>query len=387
AHIGVFYPLSSNGTGAASYTNYFSYHIFSGLSRSERRVAFAGIGTIIKDSLTGLQASGIFNYAGKSARGAQVAGILNTTGAIRGFQGAGIANIVQGNSFGFQGAGITNIVRGNSFGFQGAGITNVVRGNSRGVQVAGVLNLSGRDTLFETGSMEKSSDNITQIGGLINASARAVTQIGGLLNVSSKSAVQISGFMNKSDSVTTQITGFLNIARRVKGVQVSGFINIADSSDYPIGVINLVKKGEKSLGITTDENQTTVLAFRSGGRVLYGILGLGYNLKSKQELYALEWGLGAHLRVNGRFRLHPEIAFTALSDFKEGKYYKSSLRALAAWKVLGNMEVFAGPTFNAIKYTKGKGEDLNEHYLWSRQRNDWFRGLTFGLMGGVQFRL
>lgn len=91
------------------------------------------------------------------------------------------------------------------------------------------------------------------------------------------SGVQVAGFMNRSGDANMQVAGFINIARKVKGVQLAGFINIADSSDYPIGIINIIRNGEKSIGFSIDETRTALLTLRSGGRELYGILGLGYN--------------------------------------------------------------------------------------------------------------
>ncbi len=72
-------------------------------------------------------------------------------------------------------------------------------------------------------------------------------------------------------------------------------MNVADSSDHPLGIINLIRKGEKSIGFSIDENETGLVSFRSGGRVLYGIIAAGYNFKNEEDVYALEAGLGASL--------------------------------------------------------------------------------------------
>lgn len=55
-----------------------------------------------------------------------------------------------------------------------------------------------------------------------------------------------------------------------------------------------MEKGEKSFGLSVDEQQTTLLSFRSGGKKLYGIIGLGYNFKNKEEVYSYEAGFGIH---------------------------------------------------------------------------------------------
>lgn len=327
AHFGVIYPVSTNGTEARNYTNIFSFHIFSGLSGSEKGFALSGITTIIKDSASGLQIAGISNHIGSNAKGVQIAGIANVLG-------------------------------GTADGLQIAGIINTVEYNSKGLQIAGLLN--------------KSLDGTTQIAGLVNSAANLTMQLGGLIN--------------KSGNVSTQIAGLVNIAGKVKGAQIAGLINIADSSDYPIGIINLIKKGEKNIALVTDESLTTVLSFRSGGRVMYGILGAGYNLKSEKQLYALEAGLGAHLKVSNSFRFNAEGISHTLMDFHSGEYFKFSLRVMPALSI-GRVELFAGPSLNYVNYSNDKGKDLVDHYAWSETKHGRFKGLYAGMAGGVQIRL
>jgi hypothetical protein len=112
---------------------------------------------------------------------------------------------------------------------------------------------------------------------------------------------QLAGFINLAENVNTQVAGFINVAGKVKGVQVASFINIADSSDFPIGLVNIVKNGYKGIGVTADESGTVLGAFRSGGRVLYGIVGTGYNFKSDKEFYVMEAGMGARLQWSKKY--------------------------------------------------------------------------------------
>ena len=69
AHVGVLYPISSNGNAAMEYTNRFSLHIFSGVSKNERGLIVSGLASVIKDSAAGLQVAGISNRVGKIAQG------------------------------------------------------------------------------------------------------------------------------------------------------------------------------------------------------------------------------------------------------------------------------------------------------------------------------
>ena len=248
-HIGFVYPLSSNGTHAPLDTNKLSLHLLAGVSSVEKGFSFAGFSNIVRNEATGTQIAMFSNHIGKKATGLQFAVFLNTSGENQGAAFAGFANVSRGNVKGVQFAGFTNIAK-----------------DLHGAQFAGFLN---------------------------KANSVKGSQLAGFLNIAQKnvSASQLAGFMNTAADVKgSQFAGFINIAKKVKGVQAAGFINVADSSDYPIGIINLVKKGEKSISLTMDETQTSMLSFRSGGKVTYGILGIGYNFKNKKEVYAMEAG-------------------------------------------------------------------------------------------------
>ncbi len=179
----------------------------------------------------------------------------------------------------------------------------------------------------------------------------------------------------------------MNIAKSVKGIQLAGLINIADSSDYPIALLNFVKNGEKSISLTVDETLTGMATFRSGGKVLYGILGLGYNFKDdSKSLYAIESGLGAHIRISERFRVNAEVVNQHLMEFKGDHYAKYHIRLLPAYR-MGRITMFAGPTFNYVNYTEDKGYGFMNHYIWSKQGKKDFQGIYIGAMGGLQFNL
>lgn len=243
-----------------------------------------------------------------------------------------------------------------------AGFANVVLDSASGLQIAGFANVVGCNSGVE-------------IAGFGNFARR------------SSSGLQVAGFINKATKVDNQVSGFINVAKKVKGVQIAGFINIADSSDYPIAIFNFVKNGEKTIGVSTDETLTTLVSFRSGGRRLYGIAGLGYNHKGQRELAAWEAGLGAHLVSTQRFRLNVEVVSVGLTDFKHGDWMKSSLRVLPAYRLGSRVEIFAGPSFNYLHAKNGQGEDIVDHYLWSDRNSHCYYGLFFGAAGGITISL
>ena len=344
-HIGFIYPLSSNGTHAPLDTNKLSLHLLAGVSSVEKGFSFAGFSNIVRNEATGTQIAMFSNHIGKKATGLQLAGFLNTSGENQGAAFAGFANVSKGNVKGVQFAGFANIAK-----------------DLHGAQFAGFLN---------------------------KANSVKGSQLAGFLNIAHKnvSASQLAGFMNTAADVKgSQFAGFINIAKKVKGIQAAGFINVADSSDYPIGIINLVKKGEKSISLTMDETQTAMLSFRSGGKVTYGILGIGYNFKNKKEVYAMEAGLGAHWFQTAAFRLNTELSATVLESFKSGEYFKSSLRISPALKLGNHLELFGGPSLNFLSTNTAEGKNLHKKFIhtWG-DRNADFQALYIGYSGGIQF--
>lgn len=344
-HVGLIYPLSSNGRHAPLDTNCLSLNLLAGVSSVEQGFTFAGISNIVHNDASGTQIAAFSNHIGKKASGAQIAGFMNTYGEGKGLAFAGFANIASGSLKGGQFAGFTNIAK-----------------DVKGIQVSGFLN---------TAANVKG----TQLAGFINLARKNVSES------------QVAGFINIAKDVKgAQIAGFINIANKVGSAQIAGFMNIADSSDYPIGIINIIKNGEKSLGISTDETLTTMLSFRSGGKVLYGIIGIGYNFNNRKEVYAMEAGFGAHLLQSRIFRLNTELIGTTLESFKAGEYFKSSLKVMPALKLSRNIEIFGGPTFNFLSTSTDEGRNLYTKFIhsWENKHKNNLQALYIGYGGGIQ---
>ena len=299
AHVGIIYPLSTNGKTAPADTNNLSLHLIAGISQQENTCLIAGVSGVVKGNAYGTMVSGVSNHVGGSAKGVQIAGVLNQ-----------------------------------------------IKQDAEGAQIAGLINHSGRSK-----------------------------------------GIQIAGLMNKSGDATTQVAGLINVAKRVKGVQLAGLVNIAEQSDYPIGILNIIKEGELQVGLTVDEGSSTMVTLRSGGRVLYGILGLGYNFKYEEARYALEGGIGAHLVSAGAFRLNVELATAAMTNFEDGVYGKQRLGVLAGFRITPGIELFAGPTFNHLLFESGQQDIRNGHYLWNWDGDDVSNGFFVGGLVGLQFSL
>lgn len=280
------------------------------------------------------------------------------------FTAAGFGNMVIDDASGFQAAGFFNIIGGDAHGFKAAGFFNSYR-DAHGFQAAGFANFSRGD-----------------IDGFQSA---------GFLNrADSVHGAQAAGFINIAGDVQgSQMAGFINIAKKVKGVQIAGFINIADSSEYPIAPVNIIANGEKYLGVTTDENMSTILSFRSGSKKLYGIVGVGYNFKNDNEVLVVQYGLGAHFFARNPFRLNVEGTVTHLQGSGRGKIMKTSFSALPALKLGRNLELFAGPSLNFASTTSTEDRDLVDHYIWHRTsvRENKLYGMYVGYTAGLQFKL
>ncbi|MEZ2337412.1 hypothetical protein AB6735_17335 [Mucilaginibacter sp. RCC_168] len=276
-------------------------------------------------------------------------------------------------------AGFSNIIHNDARGFQIAGFSNHVGKNADGTMVAGFLNTYG-------------GGHGVAVAGFANIAANSSgAQIAGFLNKGGNvSTLQLAGFMNIArDNKGTQIAGFMNLAKKSRGTQI-GFINIADSAGTQIGIINIAKNGEKSFGATIDENQTALLTFRSGGKVFYGIVGVGYNFNNKKQKYAYEAGFGAHVLTIQSFRLNTELVNGGLESFKDkDEYWKSTFRLMPSFRIANKVDIFAGPSINYVNTNTEEGRKLTTKYInsWTRHDGRDLHGFYVGYMAGIQVAL
>jgi hypothetical protein len=261
--------------------------------------------------------------------------------------------------------------------FSLSSFAGIIKENAGGAHIAGFHSqvgqtLSGAQVAGFSSFARKAN---VQVAGFTSVADSALVQVAGFTSVSRKASagVQVSGFLNYAPEAQTQVAGFMNVAGKVKGVQLAGFINVADSSDYPIGLINWVKNGEKSIAAYYDETGTALLGLRSGGRVLYGILAFGYTFNNH---YAAEGGIGAVVLTKGMYRLKAESTHLVVTKFDNDVYQKSSIRALSSLTFLNKLEIFAGPSLN---YAIQEGESLFPDRKSFRTRKKPFIGYTAGI--------
>lgn len=336
--VSFFPPLSTNGIHAGRYTNDVSFNILAGVSRSERAFTFGGLANIIKEDARGVQFAGLVNYIGGEGRGLQF---------------GGLANIGIGDQTGLQFGGLVN-TSGDLVGGQFGGIYNGA-GNVKGFQYSGLANVA------------------KDVAGF---------QFGGLVNV----AKDLDGF---------QFGGLVNVAKRVRGVQFAGLVNVAEHSDYPIGIVNIIKDGEKSIGLGYNDIGTMSVNFRSGGRVLYGILGVGYNHKvaDREDALTLTAGYGAHINIAKWFRINNEITFESIDaifndkrEHPDTSTLRMSYALLPAFR-LWNFELFGGPSINFLRTDDPGMYDLfSKNDLWRQLRLSGIRKQVYiGWQAGLQY--
>jgi len=324
-------PLSTQGMLAPEYTNAVSVNMLAGVSKNVTAFSFSGLGMYVKNDLSGLHFSGLGTYAGNDGSGIIFSGLFNKTQNFKGFQMGGLINMAK-ELDGFQFGGLINIATDNMKGFQFGGLANIAQGNMKGFQFGGLLNKAG-------------------------------------------------------DVEGVQFAGLVNIAKNVKGFQFGTLLNIAESNDYPLGLVNIIKNnGEMSVGITYDEIGSTIVGFRSGGRILYGMIGVGFNHKAKDEKFVTEAGFGAHIPISSHFRINNELKSQFLTDFSDSQINHSSFAIMPAYRFIPNMEVFAGPSINFM-YTDNieATKIFPSHNLWKKYTDKSLKQLFFGFNVGVYY--
>lgn len=276
-------------------------------------------------------------------------------------------NLIGGYTAGIKGlemAGVFNVNRKDVSFIQIAGVFNVVGGNTKGIQLAGVYN------------NVRSKGSGLQIAGIAN-------------NNDSMDGLQIAGLVNRTKGVAgSQLSGSVNIAEKVKGFQIGLLLNVADSSDYPVGIINLIKNGEKTFSLSTDESLLNHLEFRSGGRVLYSIIGIGYRPGHNPAKYAYEVGLGGRLIDRRNFTLNLELVTRNLIDFKTRNGQFNSARLLNTIRLNRHFRIISGPTFNfSTTYSEDGMEIKGWKFKETLHGRNRIKTLYGGFNAGLQFVL
>lgn len=330
-HIGLVYPLSTNGTDAGKYVNKVSLHWFAGYAAGLEGFEAAGFGNIENDFVQGAQFAGYFNFVKNDVAGGQLAGFANINGGYtKGAQLAGFLNIVADSVEAGQFAGFANINTGKTTGAQFAGFMNVTTNNINAGQFAGFINYAHH----------------------VNGA-----QLAGFTNIAID---DVNGF---------QGSGFINVARNVKGVQLSIF-NLADSIDgVPIGLLSIVRKnGYRKLEVWSSEALQANVAFKIGVEKFYNIFAFGTQFSDDEFRWGGGMGFGSVLYTGKTFSVNLDLLSIYLQE-EDDKYrvedlidteggtlkvYDSDLNLLNSLRLGLNFQlakhlgIFVAPTFNVM---------------------------------------
>ena len=321
-------PLSTQGTQAPKYTNAVSINILAGVSKNVTSFSLSSLGMYVVNDLSGVHISGLGTIAGNNGAGIMISSLLNKSKDFQGFQLSGLLNLAYKTE-----------------GFQISGLGNIAKEDMEGFQISGLINSTKRADGF---------------------------QVGGLINIAS----DVDGF---------QIGGLINVAKDVNGFQIATLLNIADNNDYPLGLVNIIKNnGEMSIGVTYNETGSTILSFRSGGRVLYGIVGVGFNHKTDKNRFVTEGGLGGHIPVSTRFRINNEIKSSYIIASGKKSVNHSSFSIMPAFKLLPRWEIFAGPSINYLESDHTDNIGLfPDKSLWKKYTDNRLQQLYLGFSVGT----
>ena len=249
----------------------------------------------------------------------------------RNFTFASISNVIANEARGLQFAGISNYIGKQGQGVAFAGITNIAKGTYKGVQFAGLLNTS-------------------------------------------------------KDITGLQFAGLLNIAGKVRGVQFAGLLNIAEESDCPIGLVNIVKRGEMGIALTYDILGNGIVSFRSGGKYTYGIIGFGYNHKlSGDNKTVAEAGYGVHIPCYSWFQINNEFKITSTAT-SDKPFLNASYSLLPSFKIKKHYNIFGGASLNYSTTTEMDNQTLfPQNNLWKKHTDNRLQQLFIGYLVGIQY--
>ena len=376
-----------------------------GVSKNKKSLALGGLGNVVREKAYGLQIGGLYNHVGDIGRGVAIAGLANTTlGSYYGVQLGGLWNYTSHDTKGVMIGGLGNWVNSGFDGLQLGGLANITR-DARAIQVAGLTNISKELYGIQISGLTNISQDAygLQLAGLTNISKDVYgLQVGGLTNISRDTyGLQLAGLFNVShdlygmqlaglfncakDVYGLQFAGLVNVAKRARGVQFAAILNVAEESDFPIGLINIIKQGDKGVALTYDILGNAVMSFRSGGKYTYGILGVGCNAQIEERL-VVEAGYGLQVPVCRWFDVNNEFKATTMgynSGYTRSNFSYLLAPSLTLWR---HCNLFAGASINYFMSDRASAATLLPNAgLWRKEGDRGIGQLYLGYQVGVQY--
>ncbi len=316
-HIGLVYPLSTNGLQAGRTVNRLSFHLLAGYAAGLDGAEFTAIGNIENDFVEGAQFAGFFNLVRRRVNGLQAAGFVNANGgSMRGAQLSGFVNVAVGTINGLQATGFVNVGTGRQQGAQLSGFVNLLTDSIRGAQLSGFVNYT------------------RHLQGL-----------------------QATGFVNvvSGDVRGVQLAGFVNYAHHVKGAQI-GLLNIADSIEgVPIGLLSIVRKnGYRRLELWYGDALQANAAFKMGVPKFYNMLLFGTQFTDTDLQWGVGYGVGSMFPITSAFNINLDVFAMQIHENSQDFFDAYVLNLLNTVRLSFNLQLakhltlWAAPTFNVM---------------------------------------
>ncbi len=332
-HLGLIYPLSTNGLQAGRTVNEVSYHLLVGYAAGLDGAEFSAIGNVENDFVDGAQFAGVFNVVRQRVDGLQAAGFLNASGGdTQGAQLSGFVNVGAGTIDGLQATGFVNVTTGWQQGGQLSGFMNLLTDSLWGVQGTGFVNVA-------TGGVQGA-----QLSGFVNYTRHL-------------RGLQATGFVNvaSGDVRGVQLAGFVNYAHHVKGAQI-GLLNIADSIDgIPIGLVSFVRKnGYRRLELWYGDALQANVAFKMGVPRFYNMLVFGTQFTDTNLRWGLGYGVGTMLPITSAFGINIDLFTVQVHEENQRIFESPNLNLLNTLRLGFNLHLsprfslWAAPTFNVM---------------------------------------
>lgn len=361
------YPLSLGGALSAPPKTNFSLGVLWAREGEVVGAAVSAVGTWVDGPTRGVAATGVAYRTGgfdglglagaalistNDVRGVFLSPVTITAGSLTGLQ-LGAVHVVSKGTLGGQVSAV-NVTAGELLGAQ-VGAVNVATGGATGLQ-AGVLNL----TASELRGAQASALNIAS--GIATGAQVGVLNIGG--------------------DVTGAQIGVLNIASTVKGTQI-GLLNIAKESDAPIGLLNVITKGQFRAAVWTNETQVVNVAAKLGSKHVYSQLTVGLNPRDGSRLFG-GLGLGLHLDF-GKFygQLEADVGnlYVPNAIFRNTDVFLVTQRLTVGYQFADAFSVFVGPSFTQM--VSFSQSDIRALSPWGFDPRQGVR-LTPGVVVGAQ---
>jgi hypothetical protein len=273
----------------------------------------------------------------------EIGAVMNVVrGNVKGFQLAGVGNIVGNDVNGFQYANVLNITLGNVSGFQGSNSINFAGKNLRGLQVAGVGNV---------------------VVGTLHG-------------------WQIS-------------TGY-NYANTVRSGHQIGLVNYSDSTaTIPFGLFSYVRSnGYRRYEFATNEFNYFNFAFKTGVSRFYNVFTLGFNgLAPDRSLCTVGYGFGTSQNLGRSWAVDADLTgqLVLVRNQKLDELPAGMVRFAPSIekKLNKRLALFAGPSLNLLATNSRKSlivESRGIQPLWLHGKSEQANGYGWlGFQVGVRF--